>query len=74
MKHDKKIPNTTFVIGQRVRCTPLGEDGHIVGYENDGYILILDLVRGGTELVPAGDCVSSLQSGHDAGRAGTIND
>jgi YD repeat-containing protein len=50
------IPNTTFVIGQRVHCEPLGEDGHIVGFEDDGFILIIDLVQGGTEHVPAGDC------------------
>jgi hypothetical protein len=60
---NKKIPNTTFAIGQRVHCTPLGEDGDVAGFENDGYILILDLVRGGTEHVPAGDCLPCEQNG-----------
>ena len=47
MKKTTTIPNTSFVIGQRVYCQPLGEEGDIVGYENDGFILIIDLVQGG---------------------------
>ena len=53
---DRAVPNTAFVLGQRVLSEPLGEDGHIVGYENEGFILIIDLVQGGTAQVPAGDC------------------
>jgi hypothetical protein len=55
-KERDRIPGTTLVIGQRVYCQPLGEDGHIVGYEDEGCILIIDLVQGGTAHVPTGDC------------------
>ncbi|MDZ4689079.1 MAG: hypothetical protein SH850_28730 [Planctomycetaceae bacterium] len=55
-KPDNAVPSTAFTIGQRVACVELGEDGHIVGYEDDGCILIVDLVAGGTVHVPAADC------------------
>jgi hypothetical protein len=54
----RTIPNTSFVIGQRIYCQPLGEEGHIVGYESDGFILIIDLVKGGSAHVPSGDCTA----------------
>jgi hypothetical protein len=57
MTRASKIPNTSFTLGQCVHCQPLGEDGQIVGHENEGFILIIDLLRGGTQHVPAGDCV-----------------
>lgn len=57
-RDENAVPNTEFVIGQHICCEPMGEDGHIVGYEDDGFILIIDLVNGGTEHVPAGDCVA----------------
>ena len=55
-KQNRTIPNTAFTIGQRVHCGPLREEGHIVGYEDEGFILIIDLVNGGTAHVPTGDC------------------
>lgn len=47
--------NQSYAIGQRVYCSPLEEAGQIIGRENGGSILILQL-RQGTAHVPAGDC------------------
>lgn len=47
--------NQPYAIGQQVYCSPLEEAGQIIGRENAGSILILQL-RQGTAHVPAGDC------------------